>query len=80
MRAPKGRLGDVGVNFQGSSMEIIRYASAKDIDVRFENGYVATSKQYSKFINGSIKNNMIPNVYGFGFLGDGITRVKKTER
>lgn len=51
------RLGETCVNKQNLKMTIIRYNNSCDIDVEFEDGYVAYHKQYASFKKGSIKNH-----------------------
>ena len=53
------RLGERKVMNNGMIAEIIRYGGWDDIDVKFEDGYVAQNKHYSSFKKGSIKNNNI---------------------
>lgn len=45
----------------GMAATIVAYRGAKDIDVRFEDGYIAKNKQYIKFTLGKIGN---PNIEG----------------
>ena len=39
----------------GLEAEIIRYGAYADIDVRFEDGYIARHAAYKEFLNGSIR-------------------------
>lgn len=55
----------------GQMMKIIKYRRHNDIDVQFEDGGIATHKRFSEFKVGSIKNPYLPEVYGFGFIGEG---------
>ena len=52
-------------------MIIIKYNNSKDIDVKFDNGYIALNQTYRNFINGSIINPMTPTVLGKGYYGIG---------
>ena len=52
-------------------MVIIKYINSKDIDVKFDNGYIALHQTYRNFINGSIINPMTPTVLGKGYYGVG---------
>lgn len=52
-------------------MTIIRYASSKDIDVKFDNGYIALHRDYGNFKKGAITNPMNPSVLGKGYYGIG---------
>ncbi len=62
----RNRLNETNVNKDGYSMKIIRYGSATDIDVMFENGYVAKNREYDKFKNGTIFNKFSNTVNRIG--------------
>ena len=49
-------------------MEIIHYRNARDLDVRFDSGYITTST-YFHFVHGTIKDLYEPAVCGVGYLG-----------
>ena len=38
----------------GMDMEVIAYRSSTDVDIRFEDGYIAYHKKYSNFLKGEI--------------------------
>ena len=57
MPARKDRTGETAVAINGQKMTIIAYRSAQDIDVQFEDGYVAYNKNYGNFKRGIIKNS-----------------------
>ena len=40
----------------GLMMEVIAYRGSMDIDVRFEDGYIAEHRKYSNFLTGEIKH------------------------
>ncbi len=48
------RIGEEGYNSHGQHMRILNYRGPKDIDVVFDNGYIAYGKAYSKFKIGYI--------------------------
>ncbi len=50
------RLGEVRKSRNGQMMVIIRYGGCHDIDVQFEDGYIAKNKEYAAFKKGSIAN------------------------
>ena len=50
------RIGETSFAKSGQVMTIIAYRSAKDIDVQFEDGYVAYNKSYGCFKTGRIVN------------------------
>ena len=52
----KSRIGETAVATNGQVMTIIAYRGSGDIDVRFEDGYVACNKRYNAFKEGAIKN------------------------
>lgn len=54
VRGYKNRVGETGINNQGKKMTIIACRSAKDIDVKFEDGTYAYGREYSAFKKGSI--------------------------
>ena len=56
MPARKDRTGETAVATNGQAMTIIAYRGVHDIDVRFEDGYVAYNKSYDTFKRGGIKN------------------------
>ena len=56
------RIGETAVATNGQKMTIIAYRSAQDIDIRFEDGYVAYNKSYGCFKRGKIRNPNTPNV------------------
>lgn len=69
------RVGEETYNYQGLRMVIQEYRGWNDVDVVFDNGYVKKHVYYSNFKNGTIRNHMIPEVYGVGILGDVKTKV-----
>ena len=50
------RIGETSVANNGQRMTIIAYRGARDIDVQFEDGYVAHNKKYQYFKTGRIEN------------------------
>lgn len=65
------RIGEHNTNWQGLNMVIIEYRSSMDIDVRFnDSGYIATNKQYVKFLDGGITDKYYPTFLGVGYIGD----------
>ena len=71
------QVGDSRLNFQGLKMTIVNYYKNSLIDVQFEDGYVREKAHVSEFKNGTIRNRMIPALYGVGILGDSITKVNR---
>lgn len=70
------RIGIVALNTYGSKMIIEEYIDANNIWVRFlENNY-RTKTQWKHFLNGNVRNVYDKTVYGIGFLGEGIYKVK----
>ena len=57
----KNRETEENINSQGVSMKILEYRSASDIDVQFEDGYIARNRDYGEFKRGSILNPNYPN-------------------
>ena len=58
----KERLNEESISSLGQKMTIIKYVSADDIDVQFEDGTIVKHKAYYHFKNGSIAN---PNYKNF---------------
>ena len=54
------RIGETTVANNGQKMTIIAYRSAKDIDIQFEDGYVAHNKSFYFFKRGGIGNPRFP--------------------
>lgn len=52
----KDRVGQKSKHLCGMEMEIIRYSSVHDMDVKFEDGYVAKHVSYRTFKNGSVRH------------------------
>ena len=50
------RIGETSIATNGQKMTIIAYRNSNDIDVRFEDGYMACHKTYASFKKGMIKN------------------------
>lgn len=50
------RIGEIKYNSQGLKMKICRYGNVHDIDVEFNDGYVAKNKHYIAFQKGNIEN------------------------
>lgn len=66
------RLGDTICNNQGCKMSIVRWDTAKYIDVQFEDGTIVCNKQYGSFKRGCIENPNLPSLFGIGYFGQGI--------
>lgn len=52
----KNRVGEVSYTSDGQKMEIITYRGYDDIDIQFEDGYIAYHKRYTNFKAGKIAN------------------------
>lgn len=56
------RVGETNTATNGQKIKIIAYRKSNDIDVEFEDGYIAYHARYRRFKNGSIRNdNYISN-------------------
>lgn len=73
------RIGEINNNTQGLKMTIIDYRRNDDIDVLFDNGYVAKNIDYSNFKKGNVVNHMYPSVLNKGIIGDISTKQYSTE-
>jgi len=69
----KNRVGETHKNKQGYLVEIIRYISATDITVRFNDkrGTVRKHCSYKDIKNGSVKNKYHKSIFGIGYFGEG---------
>lgn len=59
------RIGEQSVNNCGRRMKIIKYRSNKDIDIKFEDGYIKEHVNYQHFKNGKVrhKDDRLPQHY-----------------
>lgn len=65
------RLGKENYNNQGCLMIVVKYNSATDIIVEFQDEYKTRIKTaWKEFSNGGIKNPYYPEVYGIGVVGN----------
>ena len=72
MNKKSERLGEENINNQGLRMKIVEYNNAKNIDVEFENGWIAKNVNYNnQFKIGNIKNPYFPSICGVGYIGEG---------
>ncbi|AUO79451.1 HNH homing endonuclease 2 [Bacillus phage BSP10] len=65
------RIGVVKYNRYGSRMQVIQYNNAKDITVKFENGFTKKAA-WNEFCKGTIKSVYDRTVHKVGYLGEGI--------
>lgn len=72
-------LGEIRKNNKGTDMEIIKYVSCNNIDVKFLDtyGYVKHNTTYSNFKKGQIRNPYDATICDVGFIGEGnyVTRI-----
>ncbi|MCI1763655.1 hypothetical protein [Heyndrickxia oleronia] len=71
------RVGEIAYSSRGTKMEIIAYRKFNDIDVKFENGYIAKGVEYVQFKRRNLTNPFEPSVYKFGYHGEGKYRVSE---
>ena len=61
------------------TLEVVEYTNKSKVRVRFiETGYEKFAR-YNHILNGSVKDNLKPSVFGVGFIGDEVTRTKKVD-
>lgn len=74
----ENRLGEIRKNTFGTEMQIVRYGTYDDIDVKFldEDGYVFKHTTYNNFKIGQIKNPYDRCIFGIGYLGEGDAQQK----
>ena len=73
------RIEEISISNEGYKMKIIKYNSAKDIIIEFQDKYNAKiHTNYEAFKRGVVKNPYHPSVYGVGCCGQGkyVTRDK----
>jgi hypothetical protein len=58
------RTGEINYNKQGMKMWIKEYRNSRDIDIEFENGYIAYNKSYNWFEQGLIRNKNVKIIRG----------------
>jgi hypothetical protein len=80
IKQSKERLGQLNYNNQGCLMKIVKYNSATDIIVEFQDKHMATvHTRWDHFKDGSVKNPYFKSIYGMGCMGDKID-FKQTKR
>jgi len=55
----------------GLKMTIVGYRNFSDVDVQFEDGFLAEGVELCQYNRGNITNPYVPSVYTFGFMGEG---------
>ena len=75
------RTGEININSFGSKMTIIKYNSARDVIVEFDDGY-RTNARYKSFKDGYIFNPYIKTIFNIGYIGEGkyITKNKENNK
>jgi hypothetical protein len=63
------RNGEIRLSNNGQKMTIVRYNGCKDIDVEFEDGYIAKNRTYTDFKLNRITNYNYPSVFNVGIIG-----------
>lgn len=71
MRKITDRTGEEVINKHGNVVKIIKYRNAYDIDVQFDDGYVAIHKTYRVFKRGGLASPYFKNVVNVGCFGVG---------
>ena len=75
-KASDRHVGETGISKHGKPMKIIRWGSKVDIDVEFDDGYVAEHRRYHNFKRGSIGHPDDDKVSKFDKTGDVSTSTK----
>lgn len=76
MREKKlNRIGEIRMMNCGMKAEIIAYRRADDIDVMFEDGYVAKNKKYCHFESSKINNPCLVTIFSVGSIGNTTTTI-----
>ena len=71
IKKPTNRVGEKVVNCQGIVGQIVKYIKNNNIDVEFEDGYIAKGQHYSNFKIGAIRSLNFKSVFGVGYYGEG---------
>lgn len=81
-RHKKERIGLKTITTEGYEVQIIKYNSYIDIDIRFNdtNRCILKGRNYSSFKDGKIKNPYHRSIMGVGFIGQGKHRVSINSR
>ena len=75
------RIGEINKNKQGLNMEIIKYENSKNIDVKFEDGYIARNRCYHSFKNGILESPFLKKKNtDIGYMGSGIYNFKEYKK
>lgn len=70
-RKKHNRMGETNYNYQGSKMVVVKYNSANNITVEFQDTYkTRVCCCYKDFRKGSIKNPYYHDVYNIGIIGN----------
>lgn len=65
------KIGETNYNNQGCLMKIVERLNRNSIIVEFQDKYKYRTKcQINAFINGQVRNNFFPSLYGVGFIGN----------
>ena len=65
----KDRTGECGITNEGERVEIIKYNSFSDIEVKIISSGEIIKSTYKEFLNGNIKSHFTPTIYGVGWKG-----------
>lgn len=74
-RKPSIKEGDVFTTKEGYEIEVLHYGGCDAVTIQFRNG-VKRKISASHIRTGMIKNPYHKSVYGVGYLGEGIHKVK----
>lgn len=64
------RVGETRTMNNGEEVKLIKYETAKNISVQFENGYIIENIAYDSFVNGVLSSIYAPHIEGIGYLGN----------
>lgn len=69
------RIGEKFITNEGCKVEIINYKNSDNVDVKFEEGHIATV-QYGHLKRGKVRNYNRISMFGVGFIGIGNYKTK----
>lgn len=65
------RTGEIKISNEGLKMWIREYRNANDIDIEFENNWIAKNKLYKEFKKGTVTNPYHKALLNVGYIGEG---------
>lgn len=77
IKKPKSKVGEIFTTREGHLITVIEYFGREHCTIQFTDGLKLEGLQYSNVSRGKVKNPYHKSVYGIGFLGVGVFKIKK---